>query len=176
MNRDDFVKLVGVASEKAEYLPVAFLLRNGYACAGYYHSAVNADLVGTCVLLNARLIGLLGDNRANGQPSINDFNDFLEEVVVDFCESDGKSSPTPRAGITGKSIPLTAIPYDEISVVYPVAHIGALMRRAGMQEQQDGSQQGAANPNQSSSRKNRLPTFFDLDKSEIINLLRIKLW
>ena len=39
MNRDDFVKLAGVASDKAEYLPVAFLLCNGYACAGYYHSA-----------------------------------------------------------------------------------------------------------------------------------------
>ena len=30
MNRDDFVKLVGGESDKAEYLPVAFLLCNGY--------------------------------------------------------------------------------------------------------------------------------------------------
>lgn len=171
MNRDDFVKLVGVTSEKAEYLPVAFLLSNGYACAGYYHAAVNADLVDTCVLVNARMIGLLGENRAAGQPSINDFNDFLEEVVVDFCQTDGKGNPAPRPGIPQKSIPLTAIPFTQITVVYPVAHIGALMRRAGMQ-QQDESQQ--ASP--SGSQKSRLPTFFDLDKSEIINLLRIKLW
>jgi hypothetical protein len=41
MNREDFAKLVGAETEKTEYLPVACLLRSGYACAGYYHAAVN---------------------------------------------------------------------------------------------------------------------------------------
>jgi hypothetical protein len=157
MNRDDFVKLVGVASEKAECLPVAFLLCNGYACAGYYHAAINEGLADTCVLLNARLIELRGENRGGGQPSINDFNEFLKEIVVNFCEPSGKSESSPRSDAYGKSIPLTAIPFEQLAVVYPVAHIGALMRRAEQQE-------------------SRLPSFLDLDKSEIMQLLRTKLW
>jgi hypothetical protein len=165
MNRDDFVKLVGVAVNGAEYLPVAFLLRSRYACAGYYHAAVNEDLVDTCVLLNARLIELQGDGKVTGQPSINDFNDFLEEVVVDFCKPEGRLEASPKAGSFGKSIPLTAIPFDEIAVVYPVAHIGALVRRAEQQQMP-----------QAQKQPRRLPTFFDLDKSEVIQLLRTKLW
>ena len=47
MNRDDFVKLVGVASDDDQHVPVAFLLSNGYACAGYYHAAVNEGLTST---------------------------------------------------------------------------------------------------------------------------------
>ena len=31
MDRDDFLKLIGAESGDAEYLPVAFLLCNGYA-------------------------------------------------------------------------------------------------------------------------------------------------
>ena len=157
MNRDDFVKLVGGESDRAEHPPVAFLLRNGYACAGYYHSAVNEGLASTCVLLNARLIELRGESKTSGQPSINDFNEFLEEIVVNFCEPGGKGESSPRTDAYGKSIPLTAIPFDQIAVVYPVAHIGALMRRA---EQQ----------------KIRPHGFLDLNKSEIIKLLRTKLW
>ena len=157
MNRDDFIKLVGVASDDDQYVPVAFLLCNGYACAGYYHPPVNKDLVSTCVLLNARLIELRGENKVSGQPSINDFNDFLEEIVVKFCEPNGKSDSSPRSDVYGKSIPLTAIPFEQIAVVYPVAHIGALMRRA---EQQ----------------KIRPHGFLDLNKSEIIKLLLTKLW
>ena len=125
MNREDFVKLVGTAADESQYLPVAFLLRNGYACAGYYHAAVNEGLVSTCVLLNARLIEMQGESKLSGRPSINDFNDFLEEVVVDFCETSDEDVPSHHSDTYGKSIPLTAIPYDQIAVVYPVAHIGA---------------------------------------------------
>ncbi len=134
MNRDDFVKLVGSTSDNSQYLPVAFLLRNGYACAGYYNPLVNEGLVSTCVLLNARLIELQGENKLGGRASINDFNDFLEEVVVNFCDPNRPSSLSARSDAYGKSIPLTAIPYDQIAVVYPVAHIGALMHRAGQQK------------------------------------------
>ena len=104
MNREDFIKLVGAASAKAEYLPVAFLLRNGYACAGYYHSAVNEDLNSTCVLLNARLIELQAENRVSGQPSINDFNDFLEEVVAGFSEPKATGS-SPRTAPMARASP-----------------------------------------------------------------------
>jgi hypothetical protein len=157
MNRDDFVKLVGVASDDDQHVPVAFLLSNGYACAGYYHAAVNEGLTSTCVLLNARLIGLRGENKVSGQPSINDFNEFLEEIVVNFCEPSSTGESSPRTDAYGKSIPLTAIPFEQIAVVYPIAHIGSLMRRA---EQQ----------------KIRPHRFLDLNQSEIIKLLQTKLW
>ena len=157
MNRDDFVKLVGVASDDDPYVPVVFLLCNGYACAGFYHATINKGLANTCVLLNARLIELRGKSKVIGQPSINDFNEFLEEIVVNFCEPGGKGESAPRTDAYGKSIPLTAIPFEQIAVVYPVAHIGALMRRA---EQQ----------------KIRPHRFLDLNQSEIINLLRTTLW
>lgn len=157
MNRDDFVKLVGVASDNDQYVPVAFLLCNGYACAGYYHPTVNEGLTSTCVLLSARLIELQGANGGSSQPSIQDFNEFLEEIVVRLCEPNGDVEASPRADAYGKSIPLTAIPFEQIAVVYPVAHIGALMRRAEKQQ-------------------SRLPSFLDLSRSELLNLLRTKLW
>ena len=156
MNREDLVKLIGVGSSEAEYLPVAFLLCNGYACAGYYHAAVNEGLSSACVLLNAHLAALEG-GKTTGRATIADFNEFLEEIVADFCAPGREARPPARSEIYGTSIPLTAIPFDQIAVVYPVAHIGALMRRAEQQEK-------------------RRPTFLDLDKSEIVGLLRTKLW
>ena len=157
MNRDDFLKLVGVVSDDDQHVPVAFLLCNGYACAGHYHAAINKGLASTCVLLNARLIELQGENKVSGQPSISDFNDFLEEIAVNFCEPSRNGESSPRTDAYGKSIPLTAIPFEQIAVVYPIAHIGSLMRRA---EQQ----------------KIRPHRFLDLNQSEVINLLRTKLW
>jgi hypothetical protein len=157
MNREDFSKLIGANANNAEYLPVAFLLSNGYACAGYYHSAVNEGLVSTCVLLNAHLIELQEDAQITGKPTIGDFNEFLEEIVVNFCEPNDNGQAQVYNEVYGKSIPLTAIPFDQIAVVYPVAHIGALMRRAKQEEK-------------------RLPTFLDLNQSEIIGLLKTKLW
>lgn len=157
MNREDLKKLVGAEASNTEYLPVAFLLSNGYACAGYYHNSVNQDLASTCVLLNANLIELSGENQSTGRPSIGDFKEFLEEIVVNYCEPNGDGQSLAHGDIYGKSIPLTAIPFDQITVVYPIAHIGALMQRSLRQEQ-------------------RLPTFLDLNKSEIIALLNTKLW
>ena len=134
MNRDDFVKLVGVASDNDQYVPVALLLGSGYACAGYYHAAVNDGLATTCVLLNARLIELQGANSGGNRPSIQDFNDFLEEIVMGLCDPNGKGESSPRSDAYGKSILLMAIPFEQMAVVYPVAHIAALMRRAEQQE------------------------------------------
>jgi hypothetical protein len=157
MDRDDFAKLVGVGSDGEEYVPVAFLLDNGYACAGHYHTAVNEGVTTTCVLLNARLIDLKGADGGGNRPSIQDFNEFLEEIVMGLCKPDGKDESTPRADAYGKSIPLMAIPFEQIAVVYPVAHIGALMRRA-------------------EKKQSRMPSFLDLSKSELLNLLRTRLW
>ena len=105
MNREDFVKLAGVASDD-QYVPVAFLLCNGYACAGHYHAAVNEGLTSTCVLLNARLIELQGASSSGNRPSIQDFNEFLEEIVMGLCEPDGKGDSTPRSDAYGKSKPV----------------------------------------------------------------------
>jgi len=157
MNRDDFVKLVGVASDDDPYVPVVFLLCNGYACAGFYHATINKGLASTCVLLNARLIELRGKSKVSSQPSINDFNEFLEEITVNFCEPSGKDGSSPRTDVYGKTIPLMAISFEQIAVVYPIAHIGELMRRA-------------------EQKKIRPHLFLDLNKSEIIDLLRTKLW
>lgn len=157
MDRNDFMKLIGAESAKASYLPVALLLRSGYACAGYYHTEVNDDLASTCVLLNAQLIDLHQTSGSTAIPTIQDFNDFLEEIVVDFCGSVDGQAARRRSEVYGKSIPLTAIPFDEIAVIYPVAHIGVLMQRAEQQER-------------------GLPTFLDFQKSELVNLLRTRLW
>jgi hypothetical protein len=156
MNRNDFLKLVGIGVDRVECLPVAFLLCNGYACAGYYHTSANEDLETTCVLLNAQLIELRGENKA-GQPTISNFNDFLEEIAVSYSEASGATKPSTPSNAYGKTIPLAAIPFDQIAVVYPVAHIGALMRRA-------------------EDEKSPSPRFLDLGQSEIIHLLRTKLW
>lgn len=157
MNRDDFVKLAGVAVEEGQSVPVAFLLINGYACAGYYHPAVNEGLASTCVLLNARLIELQGPQSNGNRPSIQDFNEFLQEIVTGLCESDEHELPSPSGDAYGKSVPLMAIPFEQVTVVYPVAHISALMRRAEKK------------PNQKSS-------FLDIDRSEVVRLLRTRLW
>jgi hypothetical protein len=103
------------------------------------------------------LIELRADNRDGGRPSIHDFNDFLEEIVIDFCRPKDAEQIAPHSDLYGKSIPMTAIPYDQVAVVYPMAHIGALIHRSGQE-------------------RNTLPSFFDLGKSEILNLLRTKLW
>jgi hypothetical protein len=156
MNQKDFVKLTGAEKGEADYLPVACLLRSGYACVGYFNRTLNEDFDDTCVLVNGRIIELQGADARGKQYTINDFNDFLEEIVGNYHKK--QADPlSPKSDEYGKTIPLTAIPYDEIAIVYPVAHIGALLKRA----QQE---------------KKELPEFMDFDKSEILKLLRTKLW
>lgn len=171
MDRNDFVKLIGSATTGSEYLPVAFLLRSGYACAGYYHPAVNGDLNNTCVLLNAHLIELEKEPSSTGHPSIHDFNDFLEEIVMTVYGSDTPQLDVPsHSALYGKSIPLAAIPFDEIAVMYPVSHIGALLRRA------EAVRSEMATSAEPQPQAKKVPTFLDLNQSAIINLLRVKLW
>lgn len=156
MNRSDFQKLVGPV-EGAQYLPVAVLLNNGYACAGNFSAAVNEGLVDTCVLLNARLIDLRYEAVNSGRPTLSDFGEFLEEVVISFAGGEEETGPSNPSDAYGKPIPLTAIPYSEIAVLYPVAQIGNLLKRS---ERQD----------------SRLASFLDFNKSEILRLLQTRLW
>ena len=83
-----------------------------------------------------------------GRPSIQDFNEFLEEIVVGLCVPEGKGESPPRPDAYGKSIPLMAIPFEQMAVVYPVRHISTLMRRAEPQP-------------------SRTSGFLDLSKSEL---------
>ena len=155
MNRNDFLRLIGAESGEAEYLPLAVLLRSGYACAGYFNSSLNDELISTCVLLNARLMELSGGSESR-RPTLHDFNEFLEEIVGSL-ESPDAESANPRGDAYGPSIPLTVVPYEEIAVLYPVAQIGALLQRA--REVRQG-----------------VPSFLDLNKSEIVRLLRTRIW
>lgn len=157
MNRADFIKLIGAESANAEFLPVAFLLRSGYGCAGHYNESLNKDLTGACVLLNARLIEIRGAQSSGHRPTIQDFNEFLEEIVLDFYELEEGEGSKAKSDLYGKPIPLTAIPFEEIAVIYPVPQMGALMQQV-------------------KKEKKRVPRFLDFDQSELLRLLRIKLW
>lgn len=160
MHQTDFVKLIGLETQDQEYLPVAFMLRSGYGCAGYYNTALNRDLVGTCVLLNAHLVEFRGESPSGHRARIHDFNEFLEEIVTRiYREEEGIPSQAKDSDLYGRSIPLMAIDFDEIALLYPVAHITSLMRRA------------------EESLQSQMPTFLDIgNKSVIVKLLRTKLW
>lgn len=57
MNRCDFQKLIGATAEET-YLPVAVVLRNAYACAGNYRSAVNDGLTDLCLPAHGLAAGI----------------------------------------------------------------------------------------------------------------------
>lgn len=126
MNRRDFLKVIGADTQAVDYLPVACLLRSGYGCAGYFNTGLNQALDEVCMLLNARLISI-NPPRGREQAPVQDFDDFLEEVVLRYCQG-GEHAEAALPESLGKSIPLAAIRYDEIVVLYPVAHMGKLMR------------------------------------------------
>ncbi len=164
MLKADFQKLIGVDGQEAEYVPVACLLRSGYGCAGYYNEQLNRDLIHACVLVNARLVEFHSRNGGGHCAAIDNFSEFLEEIVTRVYRNESGDAaeqiPADEArDLYGKSIPLTAIDFDEITLLYPVSHISALMRRA------------EPGPNAS------VPSFLDFNhKSEIIKLLRTRLW
>lgn len=154
MNKSDFEKLIGAHSADAEYLPVACLLRSGYGCAGYYNEKLNRDLDNAFVLVNSRLVGF-HDHRPGKQGTIEDFTGFLEDVVRrSFEQADSDAS----ADNYGRSVPLAAIPFPEVAIVYPVAHIGKMMRAL-------------------ETETRRIPAFLDFEnRSVIVKLLNAKLW
>jgi len=158
MLRSDFVTLIGSQSGKADYIPVACLLRNGYGVAGYFNTPVNDGLAETCVLVNARLLDLsaAGESRRG----LHNFSDFVEEIVTRMTREDEFStdSELEESGRVGGSVPLTAIPYGEITVVYPISRIRHLLQRVQEDPQ-------------------TTPTFLDFqNKSIVLKLLTAKLW
>lgn len=156
MNRNDFFRLMGADSDTAEYLPVACLLRIGSGCVGNYNAMLNEDLIDTCVLVNARIIEF---KEARSHATIQDFSDFLEEIVTRFFEGEAEEALAPENGLLGKAVPLTAIAFDEIAIVYPLKQMTTLLERA-----------------QKSDAGSPVPTFLDFEQSEILKLLRTKLW
>lgn len=196
MNRRDFLKVIGADEKPVEYMPVACLLRSGYGCAGYFNTSLNQALDEVCTLLNARLIPLQptgSTHREHG--AVRDFNEFIEEVVLQYFKGgDDDESPMPMHW--GRNIPLASLRYDEIAVLYPVAHIGQMMRglRPTTEEtfelQEDEPElieddaASATTPPRPRPAKpvivtnpDAVPSFLDFDrKSVIISMLRKKLW
>lgn len=157
MNPGDLRKIIGVSSrrdEQADYLPLALLLRSGYACFGHYNVTLNQELDSMLVVLNAQLMELKQEQR--NRPAVDDFREFLVEVVAAY-ESD-QATELPTREELGKPIPLIALPMSEIALVYPVAHILELLRRA------------------SDTKDASVPRLLDFSRSEILAVLRMKLW
>lgn len=158
MNREDFRKLIGAAEAQQEYIPVACLLASRYGCVGYYNGQINEGLEETCVLLNARLVEL--DSNEHSKTRVSDFNDFIEDVVATHYRQSGKDALHENEL---RSIPLTAVPFDEIALVYPVAHIAELLKLAKSDE--------------AGHDDDHVPTFLDFDnRSVVMKVLRTKLW
>lgn len=161
MNAADFRKLIGANNGNSDYIPVVCLLTTGYGCAGYFSSVLNDDLQDTCVLLNARLVELNHGEAPRNR--INDFNDFIEDIVAQHYGK--QTDKLPPTELYGSSIPLTAVPFGEIALLYPVAHIASLMKRT-IEE---------LHPQTNSTPS--VPTFLDFDnKSIVVKVLRTKLW
>ena len=166
MQRAEFLKLIGGKSDNSEYIPVACLLRNGYACAGYVNQSINEQYADLCILLNAKMVDLREPGRRTERGAIQDFGDFLEEFVMGIVDKKKRDKKKKNESSEdseslqdqfGKSIPLTAISYDEMAVVYPVTPISDLLRRAGDED--------------------KVNSFFDFEnKSMVLKVLRTKIW
>ena len=154
MKKTDFLQIVG---EGEEYAPVAGILQGGYGFAGYFNSSLNQSMDDSCVIINARLADLRGAGEGSGKPRIADFDQFVEDIVLTSYLPQ-QAPEEPRSDFYGKSIPLVAIPYDQVAVIYPVGQIGKMMQE--LQREQK-----------------KVPSFLDLDdKSIVLKILRTKLW
>ena len=169
VQRAEFLKLIGGKVDGADYVPVACLLRNGYACAGYVNHTINEQYTDICILVNARMVDLREPNpshRARGHsrfPAISSRNSswgMMDKKIKDeeFLGEDHD----PFQERFGKSIPLTAITFNEMAVVYPVARIGNLLRQANEETKPD---------------SHAVPSFLDFEnRSLVLKVLRTKLW
>lgn len=160
MNKDEFVKLIGANEHRHEYVPVACLLTTGAGCAGFYSAEINHDLKDTFILVNTRLTKL-DHSDSHARNSVQDFSDFIQEIVASHYGHAEESIHEERDSLE-ESIPLAAIPFSQISVLYPVAHISELMR---LGDSTKGEQE-----------ESQLPGFLDENKSIVLKLLRTKLW
>lgn len=159
MNPKDFRRLVGEEQADTEYVPIACLLTSGYGCVGYFNGRLNDDLEDTCVLLNARLVKLAESDKMRSV--ISDFNSFIEEIVANHDDEDEGHSIPDHDGVLGTSIPLTAVSFSQIAIVYPISRISALLKHAEATKASDTG----------------VPTFLDVNnKSVVLKLLRAKIW
>jgi hypothetical protein len=168
MQRAEFIKLIGAKSDSGDYIPVACLLRNGYACAGFVNQSINEQYTDVCILVNARMVDLREPNRRTERGAVHDFGDFLEEFVVGMMKKKKKGADLldadqdPIQERFGKSIPLTAVAFDEIAIVYPVARIGNLLNQMNVETKAD---------------LEKVPTFMDFENNSLlIKILKTKLW
>lgn len=159
MNQTDFRRLIGAKDAGDEYIPVACLLSTRYGCVGYYNGQLNDGLLDTCVLLNARLVEL--ESHENSRGRVNDFNDFIEDIVATQYRQTEEGA-LPENDLSQRSIPVTAVPFDQIALVYPVAQITQLLRQSKASD-------AVNSPG--------VPSFLDFDnRSIVMRALRTKLW
>ncbi len=156
MEKEDFLRVVAT-TEETEYSPVAGMLQAGYGFAGYFNDDLNKRFDNTCLLINVRLVDLRAVGETPGRPRIADFTEFVEDIVMTSYAPD-EAPGTPRRDIYGHSIPLAAIPFREIVLVYPVTRIGKMVEAFHREEK-------------------KLPSFLDFDnRSVVLKVLRTKLW
>lgn len=164
---EDVLSLIGGSdSPEIAYTPIACLLNSGYGCVGYFNPSVNENLTDTIVLLNMRLVDLRMEEGHSRRGRVADFNDFLQDVVVQHVQSESSETVLQPLEKAEGSIPLTAIPVGEIAMLYPVAHIAQLLRTAHRVTHGDRSVSGT-----------EVPSFLDFDnKSIVLKVLRTKIW
>ena len=143
---EDILSLIGRSSSpETDHTPIACLLSSGYGCVGYFNSFVNESLSYTIVLLNMRLADLRVEEGHSRRGSVADIDDFLQDVVAQHVEADEDG---------------------EIAMLYPVAHIAALLKSATR-----------VTPNVSSETCSEVPAFPDFrNKSIVLRVLRTQIW
>lgn len=95
-----------------------------------------------------------------------DFNDFLQDVVAQHVQDESEKEDDDRSENRSDTIPLTAIPVNEIAMLYPVAHIAKLLKSAQRVTHGDRSH-----------TMDEVTTFLDFNnKSIVLKVLRTKLW
>ncbi len=164
---EDILQLIGVSdSPENDYTPVACLLNSGYGCVGYFNRSVNESLNDTVVLLNMRLVDLRVEESHSRRGRVADFNDFLQDVVAQHVQEESEKEDDDRSENRSDTIPLTAIPVNEIAMLYPVAHIAKLLKSAQRVTHGDRSH-----------TMTEVPTFLDFNnKSIVLKVLRAKIW
>jgi hypothetical protein len=164
---EDILQLIGVSdSPENDYTPVACLLNSGYGCVGYFNRSVNESLNDTVVLLNMRLVDLRVEEGHSRRGRVADFNDFLQDVVAQHVQDESEKEDDDRSENRSDTIPLTAIPVNEIAMLYPVAHIAKLLKSAQRVTHGDRSH-----------TMDEVPTFLDFNnKSIVLKVLRAKIW
>jgi hypothetical protein len=167
MIRQDIFNLIGAdKSAIGDYSPVACLPSSGYGCVGYFNSSVNENLTDTIVLLNMRLVDLRAEENHSRRGRVPDFNDFLQDVVAQHVEDESEKGDDDRSENRSDTIPLTAIPVNEIAILYPVAHIAKLLKSAQRVTQ-----------GERSTSISEVPTFLDFNnKSIVLKVLMTKIW